>query len=74
MKLHYSQTATLTIWTDGTVLLPYEITLFSNAITSYNINVFVLLPYEITLFSNKCVNDLTNVNVLLPYEITLFSN
>ena len=34
------------------VLLPYEITLFSNGL---NINMYVievLLPYEITLFSN----------------------
>ena len=37
------------------VLLPYEITLFSNAIDMAKIDPQVLLPYEITLFSNlKC--------------------
>ena len=34
------------------VLLPYEITLFSNAESVLNLPVDVLLPYEITLFSN----------------------
>ena len=38
------------------VLLPYEITLFSNSINSSNPKSAVLLPYEITLFSNN-VND-----------------
>ena len=37
------------------VLLPYEITLFSNELIQYRVPVNVLLPYEITLFSNKCV-------------------
>ena len=52
MKLHYSQTDDTIVVTDVLVLLPYEITLFSNTL---NINTFVhivLLPYEITLFSN----------------------
>ena len=34
------------------VLLPYEITLFSNVEINYNSMNVVLLPYEITLFSN----------------------
>ena len=34
------------------VLLPYEITLFSNDIVNVIKLVNVLLPYEITLFSN----------------------
>ena len=34
------------------VLLPYEITLFSNSGAGMTARVFVLLPYEITLFSN----------------------
>ena len=34
------------------VLLPYEITLFSNVAFTVNTGVLVLLPYEITLFSN----------------------
>ena len=39
------------------VLLPYEITLFSN-ICTYHINITnVLLPYEITLFSNNSVTN-----------------
>ena len=36
----------------GDVLLPYEITLFSNHSNIFPGNVTVLLPYEITLFSN----------------------
>ena len=36
----------------GIVLLPYEITLFSNAVADENASTNVLLPYEITLFSN----------------------
>ena len=56
------------------VLLPYEITLFSN-ICTYHINITnVLLPYEITLFSNKDFPETLLSQVLLPYEITLFSN
>ena len=56
------------------VLLPYEITLFSNK-TICLIDVFiVLLPYEITLFSNCSYKLLGKSLVLLPYEITLFSN
>ena len=34
------------------VLLPYEITLFSNVDLTVKLGVPVLLPYEITLFSN----------------------
>ena len=34
------------------VLLPYEITLFSNSQYGYGWECEVLLPYEITLFSN----------------------
>jgi len=36
-----------------TVLLPYEITLFSNEKIKSDIELVVLLPYEITLFSNR---------------------
>ena len=35
------------------VLLPYEITLFSNMVGINNTPFEVLLPYEITLFSNN---------------------
>ena len=35
------------------VLLPYEITLFSNADLMEQLRTDVLLPYEITLFSNS---------------------
>ena len=51
MKLHYSQTR-FGRHRACEVLLPYEITLFSN---QWSIDVKqndVLLPYEITLFSN----------------------
>ena len=56
------------------VLLPYEITLFSNIWNGSHGSIAVLLPYEITLFSNFM--NLANAKrfVLLPYEITLFSN
>ena len=56
------------------VLLPYEITLFSNNKNCGSKNGHVLLPYEITLFSNKGWINNAVANVLLPYEITLFSN
>ena len=56
------------------VLLPYEITLFSNEFTSICENAKVLLPYEITLFSNYEKSGFVTREVLLPYEITLFSN
>ena len=56
------------------VLLPYEITLFSNAVDNGNALREVLLPYEITLFSNAVDNGNALREVLLPYEITLFSN
>ena len=57
-----------------TVLLPYEITLFSNAKLTEEKGGYVLLPYEITLFSNKINFIPFLIAVLLPYEITLFSN
>ena len=37
------------------VLLPYEITLFSNDAEAVSAAKNVLLPYEITLFSNVAV-------------------
>ena len=54
MKLHYSQTPILIPHQGSKVLLPYEITLFSNKQVSNQNRFLVLLPYEITLFSN-CV-------------------
>ena len=74
MKLHYSQTKLYKSGNIGAVLLPYEITLFSNSRTNYKHTDTVLLPYEITLFSNMNVTLCTLTEVLLPYEITLFSN
>ena len=56
------------------VLLPYEITLFSNIQEEYSQLARVLLPYEITLFSNGSAYTIADTVVLLPYEITLFSN
>ncbi len=56
------------------VLLPYEITLFSNCSLHSNSTITVLLPYEITLFSNVKTLAVEAIAVLLPYEITLFSN
>ena len=56
------------------VLLPYEITLFSNSAGRSLIFAYVLLPYEITLFSNLDNLSTLSLFVLLPYEITLFSN
>ena len=56
------------------VLLPYEITLFSNAACQIWKELKVLLPYEITLFSNSLEVLTIGIKVLLPYEITLFSN
>ena len=53
MKLHYSQTCSVTNIAIIIVLLPYEITLFSNVPESETEAIPVLLPYEITLFSNK---------------------
>ena len=38
------------------VLLPYEITLFSNPVSGLLQEQYVLLPYEITLFSNTACN------------------
>ena len=95
MKLHYSQTTSITaspkrsfttLWNytilkpigydieEIHVLLPYEITLFSNESILYEAENHVLLPYEITLFSNPLEFDASFSYVLLPYEITLFSN
>ena len=74
MKLHYSQTCLCSLVLYGFVLLPYEITLFSNVTSQGLVASVVLLPYEITLFSNGCVPSDCNSPVLLPYEITLFSN
>ena len=42
------------------VLLPYEITLFSNSSVSRNKSLLVLLPYEITLFSNILYNSVND--------------
>ena len=56
------------------VLLPYEITLFSNSASAESLTKWVLLPYEITLFSNANADYKSIAEVLLPYEITLFSN
>ena len=53
MKLHYSQTKRLQRCLDMLVLLPYEITLFSNTGHTIILKKCVLLPYEITLFSNQ---------------------
>ena len=52
MKLHYSQTMLFKYLLVVFVLLPYEITLFSNDEADIYIPPQVLLPYEITLFSN----------------------
>ena len=60
--------------TTSDVLLPYEITLLSNAILVIIALFVVLLPYEITLLSNVRIKSLPPSMVLLPYEITLLSN
>mgnify|MGYP004453507521 CR=1 FL=1 len=52
MKLHYSQTRGVYPHANVVVLLPYEITLFSNELGEQITAFAVLLPYEITLFSN----------------------
>ena len=39
------------------VLLPYEITLFSNPLKLILLFLIVLLPYEITLFSNLKIEN-----------------
>ena len=74
MKLHYSQTYKALNLNYFIVLLPYEITLFSNVRLRYIYSFSVLLPYEITLFSNPLFGLSLLFFVLLPYEITLFSN
>ena len=53
IKLHYSQTNGAALIHNDVVLLPYEITLFSNMKRYPNQEINVLLPYEITLFSNE---------------------
>ena len=52
MKSHYSQTVGVVNAVGSVVLLPYEITLFSNPVANTVPRPPVLLPYEITLFSN----------------------
>ena len=74
MKLHYSQTKTGCNNCLFTVLIPYEITLFSNHTVRHIHIVLVLIPYEITLFSNILQQVRRMQAVLIPYEITLFSN
>ena len=74
MKLHYSQTPASRKQGRRVVLLPYEITLFSNILHVAIVLAGVLLPYEITLFSNNKLLKHFVFDVLLPYEITLFSN
>ena len=74
MKLHYSQTFGSGWYEQLFVLLPYEITLFSNVVKRSEPIMNVLLPYEITLFSNSTLQSNLGFSVLLPYEITLFSN
>ena len=61
MKLHYSQTTPYKLKETGKVLLPYEITLFSNSKGIENLGSLVLLPYEITLFSNM-IKDIMLAN------------
>ena len=56
------------------VVLPYEITLFSNAFSFQFLIHFVWPSYEITLFSNKAYRYCNNSYVWPSYEITLFSN
>ena len=58
MKSHYSQTGMSRPWQAFIVLLPYEITLFSNRANGKSYDVCVLLPYEITLFSNTIIDIL----------------
>ena len=53
MRLHYSQTNDWDKPSMLSVLLPYEITLFSNTVLLIMRRLLVLLPYEITLFSNQ---------------------
>ena len=57
MKLHYSQTKVSALDSLVRVLLPYEITLFSNLKCKERLEQYVLLPYEITLFSNAVNTD-----------------
>ena len=52
MKLHYSQTDIDAYKKAVKVLIPYEITLFSNMVRKLTGVIGVLIPYEITLFSN----------------------
>ena len=57
MKSHYSQTVGVVNAVGSVVLLPYEITLFSNPLVNNSGFNGVLLPYEITLFSNVMSAD-----------------
>ena len=59
---------------DNLVLLPYKITLLSNAATVAADTFIVLLPYKITLLSNRTALSFGRRRVLLPYKITLLSN
>ena len=59
MKLHYSQTLLMLLNISAPVLLPYEITLFSNEYRAYTRYLYVLLPYEITLFSNNLAIEIS---------------
>ena len=69
MKLHYSQTVSYSDEIVTFVLLPYEITLFSNPYNSVVLNKAVLLPYEITLFSNS--GDIMSITEKFYYLMKL---
>ena len=56
------------------VSVPYEITLLSNQVGDWMIDVSVSVPYEITLLSNLLAETKADTIVSVPYEITLLSN
>ena len=56
------------------VLVPYKITLLSNALREIVRGVTVLVPYKITLLSNGHSKSSEGGEVLVPYKITLLSN
>ena len=56
------------------VLVPYKITLLSNAGDVAPDGRQVLVPYKITLLSNECLGYCVELKVLVPYKITLLSN
>ena len=56
------------------VLVPYKITLLSNALIDVVEHGSVLVPYKITLLSNLLDVRPYNREVLVPYKITLLSN